>query len=121
MLETGLALIALNLPPSWSLISRLPVKSVIQSLCSLLSLRSRNSTRVDPTQSTAATDHTYVDMGDGSSAASQNIELVPHAAVAEFDNKVESQRGVYPLPTMAYMGGFINVERRMEQTESRMV
>ena len=121
MLETGLDLIALNLPPSWSLISRLSVKSVLQSLRSLLSLRSRNSSRSDPTLPTTSKDHTYVNMEDGSSAASQNMELVPHAAVAEFDNKVECQRGVYSQHTTANVEGFINVERRMEQTESRIV
>ena len=121
MLETGLALIALNLPPSWSLISRLPVKSALQSLRSLLSLRSRSSSRSNPTQDTEMKDHTYGNMGDGSSAASQKIELVPHAAVAEFDNRVESQRVVYPQRTTADLEGFISVERRMEQTESRLV
>ena len=120
MLETGLALISLNLPPSWSLISRLSVKSVLQSIRRLLSLRSRISSRSDPALPFATKDHIYVNMEDGSSAASQNIELVPHAAIAEFDNKVECQRGVYSQHTTANVEGFINAERRMEQTESRI-
>lgn len=121
MLETGLAIFALNLPPSWSLISRFSIGSVLQSLRSLLSLRSHESSRLYPAQPNKNPDHKHFNKRNDSRANSQDVELVPHASLAEFNNKVESGRAMYPHHTTGDVEGFISVERSMEQTESRLV
>ena len=121
MLETGLALIALNLPPSWSLISRFPIGSILQSLRSLLSVGSSGSRHSDFTTTTQTKDHTYRNRWKGSDANSQSIELVPHTALADFDNKVETEQAFYPSHVNGHVEGIIKVQRSMEQTESRLV
>ena len=121
MLETGLALIALNLPPSWSLISQFPIGSILQSLRSLLSVGSSGSRHSDFTTTTQTKDHTYRNRWKGSDANSQSIELVPHTALADFDNKVETEQAFYPPHVNGHVEGTIKVQRSMEQTESRLV
>ena len=74
MLETGLALIAVNLPSLWGLISHLSPDSLLHSIRSLLSIRSHTSSIGGFHSFNKHTDNRY--QRKGSDAASQHVELV---------------------------------------------
>lgn len=119
MLETGLALISLNLPPTWSFFSQFSIGSVLHSLRSLFSVHSRSSNSSSSTQLDKPNGH--VNMHDGPEAGSQDVELVPHRTLAEFDNKVEGQCGMNQYQARENLDGSINVHTSVEQTEFRIV
>ncbi|KAL8734327.1 MAG: hypothetical protein Q9166_001525 [cf. Caloplaca sp. 2 TL-2023] len=123
MLETGLALISLNLPPTWGLFSHLSLESVLNSLRSLFSTQSRGSSRGSSGSFEKTKGRAYVNMHHKgyNDVESQDVELVPHRAVAEFDTKVEGQSGVGSKQKGGDWRGGISVHSSMEQTESRIV
>ena len=121
MLETGLALIALNLPSLWGLISHFSLKSILRSVGSLLSVRSHASGNNSRCYA-GLEDPPHV--GGSSKAASQNIELIPPGGRAKFttaatrDLQSNGSIDSYRAGTKLEQG--INVQRSMKQTEMRV-
>ncbi|CAG8979098.1 hypothetical protein HYALB_00000229 [Hymenoscyphus albidus] len=89
MLETGFALIAVNLPSLWGLISQFSPESIIRSVRSLISLRSNLSSH-HSTRGGVGDPLSYT--RKNSSSASQNIELVSPNDIADFSITAERAR-----------------------------
>lgn len=85
MLETGLALIAVNLPSLWGLITQGSVRSTLRSLRSLLSINSHSPENAS---------RQYVGLTEQSNPrkkpypGSQSIELVPQKGRGEFETAI---------------------------------
>ena len=118
MLETGLALIAINLPAIWGLTSHISIDSVLRSVRSLLSVHSR-----DPSGSSrhhsGVKNHSY--RRKNSNTSSQNVELVPQVGLSQLNTavtrNVESPYKEEYGKARSDLEGGINVQWSMQQTE----
>lgn len=120
MLETGLALIAVNLPSIWGLISHTSVNSFLGSFKSLLSIRSKTS-NPDSRQYVGLQNKRH--RRKSSADTSQDIRLVPSAGNAHIDTSatrdLESGYEMKGIPKRIAPENGIDVQRSIVQVETR--
>ena len=106
-LETGLSLIALNVPAIWRIFSGLRISSLVQSVRSAISLSSRSSPRSGQSSEYDKIDDRHVLRGV--LANQPGLELVPTAKKAHFETPTAEDRP-YEGQSMEH-GNIIRVER----------
>ena len=115
MLEIGLAIIALNLPSVWGLISELPVESILRSVRSIISLSSNTS---------HSNSRSYAELGGppkmrkGSIPTSLNIELVPRTQREGFNTLHGAEQS--SQHTELDLENGIMVQKSVDLTETRV-
>ena len=85
MLETGLALIAINLPSMWGPTSHISIDSVLRFVRSLLSVHSRDSSG-SSRHYNCIKNQSY--RRKNSDTGSQNVELVPQVGLSQLNTTV---------------------------------
>ena len=118
MLETGLALIAINLPSIWGLTSRISIDSVLRSVRSLLSIHSHDSSG-SSRRYNDLNDDSYIHMN--SDAGSQKMELVPQVGSSELNTAItgkdKSEYDKDHHKARSDLENGIGVQWSMQQTE----
>ena len=119
MLETGLALIAVNLPSIWGLVSHSSVNAVLTSLRGLLFLDSKDSSGVSRRYTGLDNEwHTR----KSSTETGQNIRLTPNSRNAQINTSaMRDLEGGYELKNTdgrAATRDGIDVQWNVEQTET---
>ena len=121
LLETGLALIAINLPSIWGLTSHISIGSVLRSVRSLLSIHSHDSSG-SSRRYNGRSDDSYLHMT--SDTASQNVELVPQVGSSMLNTaitgKVKSEYDKGHPTARSDLENGIGVQWSMEQTETSL-
>ena len=119
MLETGLALIAINLPSIWGLTSHISIDSVLRSVRSLLSVHSHESS-ASSRRYNGLDDDSYIHM-NMDAAGSRNVELVPQVGSGKLSTsitgKVESEYDKNHHTARSDLENGIGVQWSMQQTE----
>lgn len=124
MIETGLALIAVNLPSIWGLVSHSSITSVLGSLKEILSPRSTKNPRNDISRRYAGLDDDEWRIHKSpSDQTSQDIRLVNNAQIDTLAVRDDLESG-YQAETANGSGrakeNGIDVRRSIMQTETRI-
>ena len=124
MIETGLALIAVNLPSIWGLVSHFSITSILDSLKGIISLRSTKNTRNDISRRYAELDDDKWRIHKSpSDHASQITRLVSNAQIDTLATRDDLESG-YQAETangsIIDKGNGIDVRRSIVQTETRI-
>lgn len=121
MLETGLALIAINLPSIWGLTSHISIGSVLRSVRSLLSVHSHDSSGSSKRYN-GLKDDSYNHRN--SDAGSQSVELVPPVGSGKLNtaitSKVKSEHDKDHHKARYDLEDGISVQWSMQQTEMNL-